>query len=178
MLPLAKDGRDSSVRQPATISARRAGNAIGFLICALFFGGALYLELGLGYAPSPLHVIERTAMLLTGVVFLHAVIRKPYGAAAWLHGAFVLLFTLIGVTAAWRQLAVRIQPPGTIPDCGVSMSLLLDLRLRDLAILGLTSPEGCNELDWAFLGLPLPAWILLAFTGLAVLGVYTSFVRR
>jgi disulfide bond formation protein DsbB len=80
---------------------------------------------------------------------------------------------------ALRHLYVQSLPPGTIAACGASLDFMLQVfPLTDVLVKVLTGSGECAKINWRFLGLAMPAWVLISGMGLAVLGLWTNLRRR
>ena len=88
---------------------------------------------------------------------------------------------LIGIAAlatlgvAARHVYVQHLPPGTLPSCGAPLSILVKFTPFFALIRKVLTGSGeCGEVNWRFLGLAMPAWVLLCSAGLAALGLYAN----
>jgi disulfide bond formation protein DsbB len=69
-------------------------------------------------------------------------------------------------------------PEDQVPACGVPVDYLFDVFSLSEAISHLLKGDGnCAEVQWQLLGLSMPGWVLVAFIGYAVLGIY-QFMRK
>jgi disulfide bond formation protein DsbB len=50
--------------------------------------------------------------------------------------------------------------------------------LTDVLVKVLTGSGECAKINWRFLGLAMPAWVLISAIGLAALGLWTNLRRR
>jgi disulfide bond formation protein DsbB len=159
--------------------AGRTGNLAGFALCAALLGYALYGEHVLGLAPCPLCILQRIAVLATGLAFLGAAVHRAgrRGAAAW--GALITLCAASGAAIAARHVWIAAQPPGTVAECGASLDYMLEvLPLREVLAKVLTGSGECGTIDWRFLGLSMPAWVLAWSLGLGAWGLAVNLRRR
>ncbi|MCC5795277.1 MAG: disulfide bond formation protein B [Chromatiales bacterium] len=146
----------------------RTGNLAGAGICALLMGYALYAQHGLGLEPCPLCVFQRVAVAGLGLVFLLAALHGGRGLAARLWGVLLALVALAGMGVAGRHVWLQSLPPDQVPACGPGLDYMMEfLPLREVLALVLSGSGECAEVDWAFLGLSMPAWV---FVALLVLG--------
>ncbi len=155
-------------------------NLIGAAVCALLSGYALFAEHVQGLAPCPLCLLQRFAVIGLGLVFLLAAIHRPGGRFRHTYSALCAAIGLAGAGVAARHLWIQSQPEGSVPPCGASFDFILEnfgviTAVRE----ALTASGECAEIDWSFLGLSMPGWVLLALLGLAAWAVWAnSFVRR
>ncbi len=96
-----------------------------------------------------------------------------------MHGAFVLLVSVLGAVAAGRQVWLQQLPAEQLAaSCGPDLSYLLNnypfLEAIKYAFQG--SGE-CGEVVWHFLGFSIPEWTLLFFILFAGVGVWQLAFR-
>jgi disulfide bond formation protein DsbB len=160
-------------------SAGRAGNLLGFVICAALLAYAYYSQHVLGLEPCPLCILQRIAVLAAGLAFLGAALHRPgrAGAIAW--AGLTALIAAIGATIAARHVWITAQPPGTVAECGASLDYMLEvLPLKEVLAKVLTGSGECGTVDWRFLGLSMPAWVLAWLVALGAWGLLVNLRRR
>ena len=142
------------------------------LIAVLYFERTLYLE------PCPLCIIDRLFVAGIGVVFLLALLHNP-GRTGQRFYAFVNLLLVAGGTGvAVRHVWLQHLPPDQVPECGASLSYMLDtLPLNETLQRVLRGSGECAEIQWTLLGLSIPEQTLILFAGLMVL-VLIQLLRR
>lgn len=154
----------------------RLANALGALACIALLAYALYAENVLGYEPCPLCMFQRVAVLALGVVFVVAALHAP--APGWGRRFYAVLAVLAAaavVVVAGRHVYIQSLPPGSVPSCGATLDYLLEVfPLMDVIRKVLTAGGECAKIDWRFLGLSMPVWVL--FCGV-VLGTYGAIVN-
>lgn len=153
---------------------------LGFFACAGLMAYALYSQHVLGYEPCPLCIFQRVAVIALGIVFLLGALLAPAtrrGRVAW--GVLALLPALAGMGIAGRHVWMQNLPPGQVPACGPPLEFLREtLPLVDVIKKVLTGSGQCATIDWTLLGLSMPAWVLIAFAGLALWAAHAAFRRR
>jgi disulfide bond formation protein DsbB len=76
----------------------------------------------------------------------------------------------IGVAA--RHVYVQHLPPGSLPSCGAPLDVLLKFTpVTEVIRKVLTGSGECSEVTWKFLGLAMPAWVLICALILGAFGV-------
>jgi protein dithiol:quinone oxidoreductase len=154
---------------------RRLGNLAGVAVCAALMGYALYAEHVLGYAPCPLCIFQRVAMIAVGVLFLIAAVHNPGTWGARLYGLLIDLAAIAGIAVAGRHVWIQAQPPGTVPSCGADLGYLLEIMpVTEVVTKVFTASGECGKIDWTFLGLTMPTWILICFV---LLGTWAILVN-
>jgi disulfide bond formation protein DsbB len=157
---------------------RRRPNIIGFLVCAALLAYALYAQLRLGLEPCPLCIFQRIGIALTGLMFLLAALHHPRGAGRTVYALLIAFAALATAAVAARHLYVQSLPPGTLPSCGAPLATLLKFTpLFELIKKVLTGSGECGEVNWRFLGLAMPAWVLLWALALGALGLRANLRR-
>ena len=157
---------------------RRLLNFAGFAACAALLAYALYTQFYLGLDPCPLCIFQRIGMALLGVAFLAAAIHNPRGRGAWGYALLTGLAALATVAVAARHLYVQSLPPGSLPSCGAPLAVLLKFTpLWQVIRKVLTGSGECGEVNWRFLGLAMPAWVMIWALILAGVGVTANFGR-
>jgi disulfide bond formation protein DsbB len=158
------------------MSRRRLVNTAGFLVCASLMAYALYAQYGLGLEPCPLCIFQRIGIMLIGVTFLAAALHHPAGRGRYVYGGLVALFALLTVAVAARQLYIQSLPPGTLPSCGAPLAMMLRIMPVTEVLRRVLSGSGeCGEVNWTFLGLAMPAWVLMWAVLFGAAGALANF---
>jgi disulfide bond formation protein DsbB len=153
----------------------RGWNLLGALACAALIGYALYSEHVLGYMPCPLCMFQRVGVIALGAVFLIAALHAPRGRGRYVYAALAGTAALATAGIAARHVYIQTLPPGTVPACGAPLDVMLQfLPFFEVVKNVLTASGECGNVDWAFLGLSMPAWVLLASLAMGVFGVFAN----
>ena len=154
----------------------RRVNLVGFLACAGLMAYALYAQYGLGLEPCPLCIFQRIGVILMGMTFLAAALHHPRGGSRYLYGGLLALFAALTVAVAARQLYIQSLPPGTLPSCGAPLAMMLRFMPVAEVVRRVLSGSGeCGEVNWRFLGLAMPGWVLISAVLLGGAGVLVNF---
>lgn len=157
---------------------RRPLNFAGFLICAGLIGYALYAQFELGLEPCPLCIFQRIGIVALGVVFLIAALHSPRGWGTRIYAVLIAIAALATVAVAARQLYIQHLPPGAIPSCGAPLSMMMKfMPLTTVIRRVLTGSGECGIVNWTFLGLAMPAWVLIWAAFLGGAGVVANLRR-
>ena len=160
------------------MSARLA-NGLGFLACAALLAYAYYAQYVLHLDPCPLCIFQRVGIFATAVVFLVAAAHGPRGRGRAVYAALLALSSAATIGVAARQLYIQHLPPGAVPTCGASLDIMLQfLPLKDVLVKVLSGSGECAKVDWRFLGLAMPAWVLIAALALGAFGVFANLRGR
>lgn len=145
-------------------------------VVAMLF--ALWLQYYQYLEPCPLCVFQRVAMIATGLVALVAFLHGPERTGRRLYAGLTLLATLAGMAVAGRHVWLQHLPPEDVPACGPGLDYWMETFPLHQVLMKVFKGSGeCAVIDWSFLGLSLPGWTLVAFTGLAALALW-QLLRR
>jgi disulfide bond formation protein DsbB len=163
---------------PAGIT-RRTGNLLGLMACIGLMGYALYVQYGVGLEPCPLCILQRVAVMSAGVLFLAAFVHDPADRGARIYGVLIDLAALGGILIAARHMWIIAQPPGSVAECGASLDYMMDvLPLHEVLGKVLTGSGECAKIDWQFLGLNMPTWVLISLVGVGTWGLAVNWIGR
>jgi disulfide bond formation protein DsbB len=158
--------------------SRRSINFVGFLICAGLIAYALYAQFELGLDPCPLCIFQRVGIVALGVVFLIASLHNPRGWGRRAYATLIAIAAVATVAVAARQLYIQHLPPGAIPSCGAPLSMMLKFMPLTAVIRKVLTGSGeCSVINWRFLGLAMPAWVLIWAAFLGATGVIANARR-
>jgi len=156
---------------------RRQVNFGGALACALLLAYAYYLQFFQGLEPCPLCVFQRVAVFALGVVFLLATLHDPGKTGARTYGVLIDLVALAGIAVAARHIYIQSLPLGQVPSCGATLDYMLEIfSVAEVIRTVLTASGECGVVDWSFLGLSMPWWVLIALAGLGSIGAFANWV--
>jgi protein dithiol:quinone oxidoreductase len=154
---------------------RRVINLAGFAVCAAMLAYALYTQFHGGLEPCPLCIFQRIGVALLGLAFLAAALHHPRGRGRFAYALLIGLAALATVAVAARHVYVQSLPPGTLPSCGAPLGVLLKFMPLWQVIRKVLSGSGeCGEVSWRFLGLAMPAWVLIWALLLGAAGVLAN----
>ncbi len=158
---------------------RRLLNFAGFIACVGLLGYAYYTQYQLGLEPCPLCIFQRIGIAALGLVFLIAGLHNPRGWGGVVYSVLIGLASLATMGVAVRHLYVQSLPPGTIPACGAPLDVLLQFTpVTEVIRKVLTGSGECSQVNWKFLGLAMPAWVLICALALGALGVLINIRSR
>ena len=150
-------------------------NLAGFLACAGMMAYALYAEHVLMLMPCPLCVFQRMAVIVLGIVFLVAAIHNPAGNGRRVYAALVLLAGGAGVGVAGRHVWLQNLPADEVPACGPGFNYIMDsFPVADALKMIFTGSGECATTDWQFIGLSMPAWVVIAVTVVTIAGLWNN----
>jgi protein dithiol:quinone oxidoreductase len=153
----------------------RLGNLLGFLACAGLLAYAYYAQYVMHLEPCPLCMFQRIGIIVLAIVFLIAALHDPGVNGRRVYAVLLGLSALATIGIALRHLYIQHMPPGSVPACGASLDFMLKVfSLSEVLVKVLTGSGECAKITWEFLGLAMPAWVLISAL---VLGVYGLWVN-
>lgn len=156
---------------------RRWLNAAGAAACAGLLGYAYYAQYVLRLEPCPLCMFQRITVLALGVVFAAAALHHPRGWGRHVYAGLIALAALATVGVAARHLYIQSLPPGSVPACGAPLEALMQMfPITEVIRKVLHAGGECAVVNWTFLGLAMPGWVLICAAGLGAFGVMTNTV--
>jgi disulfide bond formation protein DsbB len=157
---------------------KRALNYSGFLVCLILLSYALYAQYGLQLEPCPLCIFQRIAVAAMATVFLLAALHNPGRHGTLVYAAMLGIAGAAGMAVAGRHVWLQNLPPEKVPACGPGLEFMLDaFPLFEVLEVVLTGSGECATIDWSFLGLSMPACVLIAITLLTVAGVSANVLN-
>ena len=158
---------------------RRALNLTGFAGSSALMAYALYAQYGLDLTPCPLCVFQRVGVIALGLGFLLAAVQNPSGWGRHIYTLFIGLAAGGTAAVAARHLWLQNLPPDRVPACGPDLGYLLEtLPLGDVLRQVFTGSGECATIDWSFLGLSMPAWVLIAVTVIGLAGLAANLLAK
>ncbi len=160
------------------IPEKRLLNLGGFVTCAVLMGYALYAQYQLVLEPCPLCILQRVAVIGLGVVFLVAGLHNPSGAGRYVYSLLLAGVTVFGSIVAGRHVWLQLIPEDQVPACGPGLDYMWEnFPLADVINMVFKGSGECATVDWQFLGLSMPAWVLIAVLGLGGVGIWNNLRR-
>jgi disulfide bond formation protein DsbB len=158
------------------IANPRIGNATGFAACTALMAYALYAQHGLGLEPCPLCVFQRVAVIALGFIFAIATLHGPGARGRKSYGLVMLGVALAGSGVAGRHVWLQSLPPDKVPTCGPGLDYMLEtFPMRETVQMVLSGSGECANVDWSFLGLSMPAWVLIVLLALGAFALWNNW---
>jgi protein dithiol:quinone oxidoreductase len=157
----------------------RQGNLLGFAACAGLLAYAYYAQAVLHLEPCPLCIFQRVGIFAVGIVFLIAAAHDPVGWGRRVYACLLAVAALATVGVAVRHLYIQSLPAGSVPACGASLDFMLKVfSLSEVLVKVLSGSGECAKVTWSFLGLAMPAWVLIAALALGLYGLWINLRRQ
>jgi disulfide bond formation protein DsbB len=144
----------------------------GMLLYAIYYVGRV-----LGLVPCPLCMFQRVCIGALGLIFLIAALHPARRTGSIVYG--VLIFLVAGATTwvAGRHVWIQSQPPGTVPACGAPLDTLMQMfPVLEVVRRVMTGGGECGVVDWTFLGVSMPGWVLIMAVSMGLVGILNNIV--
>ena len=149
------------------------------LTCAAAMGFALWLQTAQGLEPCPLCIFQRVAVISTSVIALLAALHHPAGLMRRVYALLTALTALAGIIVAGRHVWLQHLPPDLVPACGPGLDYWIAALPWQQVIQQVFHGSGeCAKVDWVWLGLSLPGWVLVLCAGLFSAALWQGLRRR
>ncbi len=155
-------------------------NLAGFCACAGLLGFAYYAQYQLHLVPCPLCILQRLGVFLTGLLFLIVTVHgaRRGALAGRVYAVAIALAALLTAAVAGWQLYIQSLPPGSMPDCGAPLEVMLKFMSPGEVLAKVFAGSGeCAKVDWRLLGLAMPAWVLISSGALGAFGIWANGCR-
>jgi disulfide bond formation protein DsbB len=154
-------------------------NLAGFVACAGMMAYALYAEHQLLLEPCPLCILQRVAAIALGAGFLLAAVHNAKGWGRRVYALLIAGAASGGMYVAGSHVLLQNLPADKVPACGPGFDYIIDSFPLSEALRLIFSGSGeCADVDWLFLGLTMPVWVLICFAVLLIYGSAVNFWRR
>lgn len=151
-----------------------------FLICCALIATAFYMQEVMGLEPCYMCILQRVFVIATGALALLAALHNPGQLGYRVYSLLTAAMALTGSFFSGKQLWLQSLPEGHpyIPTCGASVDYLFEVESFVNALSKLLRGDGnCADVQWTFLGLSIPGWMLVCFIALAALALW-QFARK
>lgn len=158
-----------------SLPGKRVLNLAGLVICAGMMSFALYAQHQLELEPCPLCILQRFAVIGLGIVFLLAALHNSSGFGRFLYSFLLLAVTTAGATVAGRHVWLQNIPADEVPACGPGLDYMWqNFPFAEMLNMVFKGSGECAEISWQFLGLSMPAWVLIGVVGLGTTGIWNN----
>ena len=139
------------------------------LLCGLICVSSLliakfYFEDYLGLVPCYLCITQRAFIAMAGLLFFIWAAHNPKRLGARIYALLVLAATSAGAYFSLKQLYLQSLPEEQVPQCGPPVDYLFETFSKFEVIAMLLRGDGnCAKIQWEFLSITMPGWVLLIF---------------
>ena len=153
----------------------RAWNTLGGLVCAALLAYAYYSQYVLLLEPCPLCIFQRIGIFALGLVFFAVAAHNPHKTGRCVYAGFIAAAAGATIWIAARHLYIQSLPPGSVPVCGASLKFMVKVLPLSQVVSKVLSGSGeCAKITWRFLGLAMPAWVLISAAALGGFGLWVN----
>lgn len=165
--------------QPRWLPSRRWINFLGFASCAAMLGFGYILQYVMFLEPCPMCILQRIAIVAVGSVFLVAALHNPHVWGAKIYAIGLALTVATGAALSMRHIWLQyFMPEDQEPACGMALDYMIEVLPPGEVLTNILAGTGdCTEVVWTFLGLSIPAWTLVCFVVLGIVGVTRNWMR-
>ena len=161
-----------------TIS-QRTGNLAAFLACGSMMAYALYAQHQLEIDPCPLCVFQRMSLIVLSFVFLVAVLQNPESWGRRLYALLIFAAAGTGAGISARHVWLQNLPADAVPACGPGYDYIMEnFPLADALGTIFSGSGECADVHWLFVGLSMPAWVLIMFSTIGIFGIVWNLNRK
>ena len=151
-----------------TLNGLQALSGILLIVIAVF-----YFQNHLQLEPCYLCITQRVFIIAIAVVCALALLHNPAQRGQKIYAGISTLLAIIGSYFSVKQLWLQSLPEDQVPACGVPVDYLFDVFSLSEAISHLLKGDGnCAEVQWQMLSISMPGWVLVAFIGYMVVGIF------
>ena len=153
---------------------------LGLVACLSLLSVAyFYFEKTLGLAPCPLCMFQRACLAGVAVVCLFGLIIRPKALLAKVFAFLSMMFSLLGLAIASRQVWLQNLPAHLVPECGPDLEYMLGAFPLSKVIQNVLQGSGeCAEVQWQFLTLSMPTWMVIVFAVMVLVSLKMLFLRE
>ncbi len=150
-------------------------NFLGAFICYQLLVTAYYFQYVQFMDPCPLCIFSRVAIFSLGVILLLNAIFQPRHESIWnkVFQILGLLSAILGIWISAKHVYIQNLPKDQIMDCGAPLDVLMNVMpLFDVIKEVLAGDGKCAEVNFQWLGLTMPGWMLVIFSVTALIMLY------
>ena len=150
---------------------------VGFLFCCALMTYALYAQYVLNLEPCPLCIFQRLAVIAMGIIFLLCSIIDPESKIPKLLASFSFTAAAsTGIAVASRHVWLQNLPSDQVPGCGPGLDFMLStFPLAEVLEMVFSGSGECANVDWSFVSLSMPAWVIISFLIMLVYAIWTNY---
>ncbi|MFT5571352.1 MAG: disulfide bond formation protein DsbB [Cryomorphaceae bacterium] len=153
---------------------------VGLIACgALLATAYFYFELRLGLDPCPLCMFQRVCLVGVAFMCLLGIAFKPRKVGSKFLALGASLFSTLGLAIAGRQVWLQHLPKDLVPECGPDLGFMLEVfPMMEIIETVLQGSGECAEVQWSFLFLSMPEWMVLVFAVMVIISLRLLFSKE
>lgn len=157
-----------------TLISSRILFLIVFLMCTGSITGAFYLQYFQNMNPCVLCWVQRAMFALTGLFCLIGCIHNPLGIGRRIYAFLALVFSVLGIVAAGRQIWLSFHPGYSCVSSTIKDIFTKNPLFRAIFKSFQGTPE-CGLLTDKFFGIELPYWGIILFSFFTLVLLFQLF---
>jgi len=153
---------------------------VGLIACvALLATAYFYFQRELGLPPCPLCLFQRACLIGVGFFCLLGIIFRPKTVGSKLLVFGGLIFSLLGLAIAGRQVWLQHLPADQVPECGPDLEFMMEsFPLLETIQTVLKGSGECAEIQWKFLSFSMPEWMVVVFVFMVLVCLKLLFSKE
>lgn len=154
-------------------------NFLGAFICYQLIITALYFQYAEFMEPCPLCIFSRIAVIGLGSSLLLSALFNPNQNTIWnkLLQIWGLFWAGMGIWISAKHLYIQNLPKDEVMDCGAPLEILMNaMPITEVITTVLAGDGKCAEINFMFLGLTMPGWMLVIFAVALLVMAYRLFM--
>ena len=157
---------------------------LGLIGISLLLLTSVYLQFFKGIMPCPLCTLQRICFGFLGIVFLVGILFHAHRISRFLINSLVIIFSILGLFLAGRQIWLQHFPTAAASECGVNLQYMMQaLPIHEVMKKLFEGSAECATRGWEFLFLNMAEWafiwfIVFLFLGLSLLLKELQQTRR
>jgi len=156
----------------------RLTNLLIACYCSGLIVTALLLQTMLDLHPCPLCITQRICVIAVGIIALLAAIHNPAGSGIKIYAVLQSAAALLGIAVAGRHVWIQHLPADQVPACGPGLQYMFEnFPFMSALKLLLRGDGNCALVDWTFLSLSIPEWVLINCVLLLMVNLWQIFRR-
>ena len=90
--------------------------------------------------------------------------------------ASYILSASAGIAVASRHIWLQNIPSDQVPGCGPGLDFMLStFPLAEVLEMVFSGSGECANVDWSFLSLSMPAWVIISLSVMLVFAIWTNY---
>ena len=156
----------------------RGFNLFMAFVCYQLLITAYYFQYVENMEPCPLCIFQRIGVLFVGIWFLVRGIHNPLAGSRWrpTYSILGLISAILGGIVSGKHVYLQNLPEGEVPACGPALDYLVEMLPISEVISTVLAGDGeCAKVSWNFMGISMPAWVLIFFVSVAGLMLWNLY---
>ena len=142
-------------------------------LCVLLLGVSLYFEQVMDMSPCLLCLLQRMIVIALGLLFILAALFGQRWRFNWrIYAVFVILLSSLGLLLAGRHVWLQAQGQQSNTCLPGFHYMVQNFSLVQIVRLLIEDAGQCTQVAWEFMGLSIPAWLVLFFSFFLLTGIW------